>query len=316
MVIKNIVRVVVAGAIGGPWWFGAVYDDPEDKVEPTFDRVCGCRNSSIVFDPLVRACTTSLGTICFGSLVDFPAYLLSKIVTCLCWLTGSIGGDWDADPSASHRNQHAKPQRIGTSGDGINDQAVRGKERNSIENNNLKEAVLIPLQHQSPPTLGMHLKIQLRRLDRVLQFCNQWSYTYIGMYNYSYYEGGEKAIQLFETREWMDIARDTLIQNILLMTSMLMGGLTGLVAVLMEEVDGYEFTSLHKPILTSFLIGFFVGSILSFILLLGVAGSAVNTVLVCFAAEPFEFDRNHPHLSREMREVWSQQVWEPDGSDN
>ena len=24
-----------------------------------------------------------------------------------------------------------------------------------------------------------------------------------------------------------------------------------------------------------------------------------------------KFDKNHPRLSREMREVWSQQVWEP-----
>lgn len=58
-----------------------------------------------------------------------------------------------------------------------------------------------------------------------------------------------------------------------------------------------------------------IGSVLGFclanVLLLGVVGSAVNTVLVCFAAGPFEFDKNHPRLSREMREVWSQQVWEP-----
>ena len=97
------------------------------------------------------------------------------------------------------------------------------------------------------------------------------------------------------------------------MASIVIGGSSGMVAVLIEEVDGYEFPSLHKPITTSFLIGFFLGFILSNILLLGMAASAVNTVLVCFAAEPFSFDRNHPHLSREMREVWSQQVWEPDG---
>mmetsp|Transcript_20351 Transcript_20351/g.56619 ORF Transcript_20351/g.56619 Transcript_20351/m.56619 type:complete len:179 (-) Transcript_20351:510-1046(-) len=155
-------------------------------------------------------------------------------------------------------------------------------------------------------------KAHLYRLDRFLRSCNRWSYIYIGLYNYSFCEGGEKAIQLFETREWMDIASDTLIQNILLMTSTVIGGLTGMFSVVVEEVDGYEFTSLHKPIATSFSIGFVLGFLLSNILLLGLAGAAVNTVLVCFAAEPFEFDRAHPHLSREMRDVWSQQVWEPD----
>jgi hypothetical protein len=103
-----------------------------------------------------------------------------------------------------------------------------------------------------------------------------------------------------------------LIQNILLMASIVIGGSSGTVAVVVEEVDGYEFTSLHTPIVTSFWIGFVLGFVLSNVLLLGLVGSAVNTVLVCFAAEPFAFDRNHPRLSREMREVWSQQVWEPD----
>jgi hypothetical protein len=131
------------------------------------------------------------------------------------------------------------------------------------------------------------------------------------MYGYSFAQGGEKAIQLFETREWMDIVRDNLIQNILLMASIVIGGSTGTFAVLVEEVDGYTFTSLHQPIATAFWIGSILGFVLSNILLLGVVGSAVNTILVCFAADPFEFDKNHPRLSREMREVWSQQVWEP-----
>ena len=152
----------------------------------------------------------------------------------------------------------------------------------------------------------------LQPLGRKLQACNRWSYTYIGMYNYSFIEGGEKAIQLFETREWMDIVRDNLIQNILLMASIVIGGSSGLVAVVVEEMDGYYFTSLHQPIVTSFLIGFVLGFVLSNVLLLGVVGSAVNTILVNFAAHPFEFDRNHPRLSREMREVWSQQVWSPE----
>jgi hypothetical protein len=52
------------------------------------------------------------------------------------------------------------------------------------------------------------------------------------------------------------------------------------------------------------------GFLLSYILLLGVISSAVTTILVCFAAEPFEFDKNHPRLSYEMREVWSELVWE------
>jgi len=141
--------------------------------------------------------------------------------------------------------------------------------------------------------------------------CNRWSFTYMGMYGYSFQEAGKRAIQLFETREWMEIVRDNLIQHVLMITSIIIGGSAGTFAVIVEETDGFEFTSFHKPIATAFIIGSVMGFVLSNILLHGVVGSAVNTILVCFAAGPFEFDRNHPRLSREMREVWSQEVWEP-----
>jgi hypothetical protein len=70
------------------------------------------------------------------------------------------------------------------------------------------------------------------------------------MYNYTFMDGGKKAIDLFETREWMEIVRDNLIQNILVMASIIIGGSSAMVAVLVEEVDGYTFTSLNKPIVT------------------------------------------------------------------
>jgi len=147
---------------------------------------------------------------------------------------------------------------------------------------------------------------------QILRSCNRWGFTYVGLYGYSFNEGGSKALELFETREWMSVVNDDLIPNVLLMASVVIGGSTGIFGVLVEEVDGYTFTSLHKPIITAFLLGGIEGFVLSNIMLLGVVGSAVNTILVCFAAGPFEFDKNHPQLSREMRDMWSQQVWETD----
>lgn len=95
------------------------------------------------------------------------------------------------------------------------------------------------------------------------------------------------------------------------MACVIMGVSTGTFVVLMEETDGDGFVvSSSQPIITAFLVGSVVGYVLSNILLLGVVSSAVNTVLICFAAGPFEFDLNHPELSREMRDMWSQHVWE------
>lgn len=82
---------------------------------------------------------------------------------------------------------------------------------------------------------------------------NQWAYAYIGLYGYALEDAGTKAGQLFETREWTTVVNDNLIYNVLLMASIVIGGSTGIFGVLVEEVDGYELSSFHKPILTSFL---------------------------------------------------------------
>jgi hypothetical protein len=54
-------------------------------------------------------------------------------------------------------------------------------------------------------------------------------------------------------------------------------------------------------------IGLVVGFMLTSILM-GVVGSAVNTVIVCYAEAPNEFQTNHPQLSADMRQSW-RQAW-------
>jgi hypothetical protein len=36
--------------------------------------------------------------------------------------------------------------------------------------------------------------------------------------------------------------------------------------------------------------------------------SSVNSVIVCFASSPVDFEKNHPQLSSEMRYAW-REVW-------
>ena len=52
-------------------------------------------------------------------------------------------------------------------------------------------------------------------------------------------------------------------------------------------------------------VGFLIGFVLASILM-SVVSSAVNTVIVCFAEAPREFQANHPTLSMEMRNAWTQ----------
>jgi hypothetical protein len=296
MVIKNIVRVTVASAIG-TWWF-----------TPGEIQTC-C--SSAVGRPLLQSFTTSFGSICMGSLVVLPAQALAVPFNMACWLVGAdyyeqavvtttrpaIHNNNSSNNNNSNSN-HANKVAGGTGGGGATTATT----------------ILSPAEQAGFERHQKETDV-LSRISRNLRCCNRWSYTYIGMYGYSFAQGGEKAIQLFETREWMDVVRDNLIPNVLLMASLVIGGSTGTFAVVVEEVDGYSFTTLHKPVITAFVTGSILGFVLSNILLLGLVGSAVDATLVCFAAGPFEFDKNHPRLSREMRDVWSQQVWEPSGGD-
>ena len=50
-------------------------------------------------------------------------------------------------------------------------------------------------------------------------------------------------------------------------------------------------------------MGFVIGMALSSIVMSTIE-SAVNTVIVCYAESPAEFQANHPILSNEMREAW------------
>jgi hypothetical protein len=82
---------------------------------------------------------------------------------------------------------------------------------------------------------------------------NRWSYAYIGLYGYKFWESGSKASQLFDARGWTQIVSDDLIMTAMGMSSIIIGGSTAFMGLIVEEVDGYYFTSVHKPIETAFL---------------------------------------------------------------
>ena len=67
------------------------------------------------------------------------------------------------------------------------------------------------------------------------------------------------------------------------------------------------FSFFRSYILSITSVGLAVGLVASSILF-GIITSAVNTVIVCFAASPVDFEKNHPELSQEMRSAW-REVW-------
>lgn len=89
--------------------------------------------------------------------------------------------------------------------------------------------------------------------DIISRNVNQWSFTYIGLYGYKFWDSGSKASQLFEARGWTRVVSDDLIMSVMSMSSMIIGAGTACLSLYVEEVDGYSLTSLNKPITTAFL---------------------------------------------------------------
>jgi hypothetical protein len=143
-------------------------------------------------------------------------------------------------------------------------------------------------------------------LASLLEYFNKWAFTYVGIYGHSYLESGKSVFQLFKNRGWEAIIADDLVGNALLLTSVVVGAFMGLVAYgfsvttdWMDNTAGVENSGL-----IAYVIGFMIGMILCSILL-STVGSGVNAVIVLFAELPAEFERNHPDLSRRMRETWA-----------
>ena len=144
-------------------------------------------------------------------------------------------------------------------------------------------------------------------VDTLSDSFNWWAFAFIGLYGYGFLEAGHRATELFYKRGWTSIVSDDLVPNILFMTSLVIGGVTGCVAHLLSAVDRLHVLSINEPGLVSFGTGVLIGFILTRVLF-GAVGSAVNAVLVCFASSPVDFEQNHPELSQEMRAAW-REVW-------
>jgi hypothetical protein len=81
---------------------------------------------------------------------------------------------------------------------------------------------------------------------------NPWSLTYVGLYGYSLSDAGLHATELFEKRGWSTIVSDDLVPNVMLMTCLVIGGVTGCFAHLIENFESLSLTSLNEPVTTSF----------------------------------------------------------------
>lgn len=90
-------------------------------------------------------------------------------------------------------------------------------------------------------------------VDQLADHFSPWALTYVGLYGYPLLEAGEHATELFEKRGWTTIVSDDLVPNVLLMVSVVIGGVTGCFGMLVQRMDELAFTSIREPQMTAFL---------------------------------------------------------------
>lgn len=152
----------------------------------------------------------------------------------------------------------------------------------------------------------------------IIEYFNKWAYVYVGLYGFGYIEAGRNVIQLFQQKGWTTVIADDLIGRVLLMLGVAVGALTGFAGMLLATVSPNLLAVISvvgdngggggddggsSALFLGLLIGFLVGLVVCNILM-GVVGSAADTVIVCFAESPAEFEANHPGLSHELRKAW------------
>lgn len=126
----------------------------------------------------------------------------------------------------------------------------------------------------------------------------------MGLYGFSFVEAGSNVMKLFRERGWTSIITDYMVDTVLFMVSLGVAILVGVLALLVSAIQGGND---GITLSLAFVIGFIVGYGMC-TTLFSVVSSAVNTVIVCYAEAPNEFQANHPELSNNMRAAW-RQAW-------
>lgn len=139
-------------------------------------------------------------------------------------------------------------------------------------------------------------------LESLVEYFNKWAYVYVGLYGMSFMEAGSNVMTLFRNRGWTSIIADMMVDTVLMMVSVGVGAITALVAVIvgaMTVTSGSDSSILVIAGLVGFILGYGMAATL-----FSIVSSAVNTVIVCYAEAPNEFQANHPQLSNQMRDAW------------
>mmetsp|Transcript_26272 Transcript_26272/g.39777 ORF Transcript_26272/g.39777 Transcript_26272/m.39777 type:complete len:498 (+) Transcript_26272:81-1574(+) len=163
--------------------------------------------------------------------------------------------------------------------------------------------ILHQMREQGDGVLICCAECLLGCIESLVEYFNQWAFVYVGLYGYNFMEAGKNVMTLFRSRGWTAIIADQLVDAVLSMVAIAVGVLSGIIGIFAAKAAGVDLSD--GKVMAPFSLGFLFGFALC-ATLFSVVSSAVNTVIVCYAEAPAEFQQNHPRLSENMRMNWRQ----------
>lgn len=145
----------------------------------------------------------------------------------------------------------------------------------------------------------------LRMLEGILEYFNQWAFSYIGLYGYSYLDAGKGVVELFQSRGWTTYVTEDIASNVTFFGTLMTGVLTGGLGVLLNSTAFHLFEDSEDA--SKDWIAFGVAGVTGLVIggiMMNLVSGAVNTVIVCMAEMPDELQANHPKYSQAMRYGW------------
>ena len=82
-------------------------------------------------------------------------------------------------------------------------------------------------------------------LEGIIEYINKWAYVFVGLYGYGYLDAGRNVMTLFKHKGWDVIITDNLVDNVLLMVSVVIGLATGLVGLIVAGINKNLLASLE-----------------------------------------------------------------------
>jgi hypothetical protein len=249
-VLSNILHTATVGTVAS-WWTSK------------------SKNQRALREALYRACTTSLGSICLGSLVVAIVSTLETIVS-----TAS-----NTQKKMEEKAEEAQRRERG--------------QRTRRQHNGAANAIVKQL---------------LQWLRKISEYINSWAFVYVGLYGDTYWTAGKKvSSSLFSKAGRPTFVSDRLVYRVLGLMKVAIALLSG--ALLVATQVAFDWTtrsdmhpSTWRGIVFSsgVVVGYWVSSVS-----LSVLESIARTVIVCFLENPDALQSSHSALHKELQHGWS-----------